>query len=142
MNDIFHTAVKVQFRITKDFGRCILKYNAYLYPFCTFFTELISSTLIKYMSTNSHRTVVMPSRAKPFPTLRTVFFRENFLAKPSTVIMNFIPYACHLDNGSIKLDQLNVILFKIILIISNKIELKDIQSFQSTFKSVLLLISW
>ena len=48
-------------------------------------------TFIKYMRTNSHRTVVMPSRAKPFPTLRTVFLRENFLASPSTVIMNFIP---------------------------------------------------
>ena len=52
-------------------------------------------TLMKYMSTNSQRTVVMPSRARPLPTLRTVFFRENFLASPSTVMMNFIPYAWH-----------------------------------------------
>ena len=48
-------------------------------------------TLMKYMRTNSQRTVVIPRRARPFPTLRTVFFKENFLARPSTFMMNFKP---------------------------------------------------
>ena len=52
-------------------------------------------TLMKYMRTNSQRTVVMPSSARPLPTFRTVFFRENFRASPSTVMMNFRPYAWH-----------------------------------------------
>ena len=48
-------------------------------------------TLMKYVRTNSQMTVVMPRRARPLPTLRTVFCRENFLARPSTLMMNFNP---------------------------------------------------
>ena len=48
-------------------------------------------TFMKYMRTSSQRTVVMPRRASPLPTFKTVFFSENFRARPSTVMMNFIP---------------------------------------------------
>ena len=49
-------------------------------------------TFMKYVRTNSQSTVVMPSSARPLPTLRTVFFRLNFWARPSTEMMNLMPY--------------------------------------------------